>query len=697
MERDEKLPGILEGIFQHSLNIDKALYKLYEEAYKLAGEIGYLVGRISRYHPVELSPGSTVRIEVDPEKYFNEAHLDVLRIGAYLVAVDPKTKRLVLLRVVRVGRSDALAIIGVQPPISSYTARADPSSVATTTIIEAEPIVESELDGEPVPASTGLEPQSPVVEPKTEVLARLLSLPGTGAVVGVLAGPWGPVEGGRIRVRLPVKAFLHHVLIIGTTGSGKTTLIKNMVASMYSSSDPDMPTVIVLDLNQDYVQLAFPPRSSFQYGWERSLSASIRPPSSLVITIPVTMDLLANTQHPCNGLSALYDWYIENSLKPLAGEEFEVKHDIEGLLPRAIVESGGRRIVLVPYAISTLRSETSAILGLMPGLTMFARELLRRLRENFKRAHGFYPPLQAIAASLLAYIYHRQRRRNGSLEQRLEDAKEVLMLHTLAEDEASLESAIAGSPVEGGYSLLDIASEILHILDKLMPHERTVEALYRRVISLVESGLVDIALACGDGLRIMEELSWQEIVGLSRQLRAPVVVDLKPSSESGVGSYEAPRIVAYRALQSVIGWKQEMYAKRMETPRIVVILDEAHQFFPQEKGPREEQEANRQVAGMIGKIARLGRARGLGLVFATHSPRDLHDIILQLANTKIILRTEKSQLDKIQVPSDLSVLIPRLPDRTMVIMSFLFREGYIMAQTPPPLVLHFDASAEVWR
>jgi len=95
---------------------------------------------------------------------------------------------------------------------------------------------------------------------------------------------------------------------------------------------------------------------------------------------------------------------------------------------------------------------------------------------------------------------------------------------------------------------------------------------------------------------------------------------------------------------------------------------------------------------MIARIARLGRARGVGLVFSTHSPRDLHDIILQLANTKIILRTERSHLERLDMPGELANIIPRLPDRMMVIASHVYREGYIMAKTSPPLTAHYDIS-----
>ncbi|MEB3860752.1 MAG: ATP-binding protein, partial [Desulfurococcales archaeon] len=183
---------------------------------------------------------------------------------------------------------------------------------------------------------------------------------------------------------------------------------------------------------------------------------------------------------------------------------------------------------------------------------------------------------------------------------------------------------------------------------------------------------------------------------LARESGAPVVVDLGWPANRGLGGLEGPRLAAYRILEALISWRQRLWASRSLSTgeKVIVFIDEAHQFFPQERGAREEQEANRQVASMISRIARLGRARGLGLVFSTHSPRDLHDIILQLANTRIVLRTERGHAERLDLPGDITPLLPRLQDRMMVVASHAYREGYVMAQTSLPLVAHYDASAQ---
>ena len=66
-------------------------------------------------------------------------------------------------------------------------------------------------------------------------------------------------------------------------------------------------------------------------------------------------------------------------------------------------------------------------------------------------------------------------------------------------------------------------------------------------------------------------------------------------------------------------------------------IDDAHYYFPQE-GARED--FNKEVVeAVINKLTRLGRVRRMGVVFATHSPADLNDMVIQLTNTKIAMRS----------------------------------------------------------
>ncbi len=669
--------------------------EMLEAAYREAGKHGRIVGRVSRYSEVRTEPGGRVRVEVDPEVYYTSEG-PYRRLGDYLVIVDPKSLKGILARVTSVSRVDEVAGLGLEPPLSPYTGEPDPSSLLTTTYIEVEPLLEAPLeDGEPpTPVVSVIEPQSPVIDPREPLLERLLSLPGSGVALGALATPGGLVKHGRIPVRLPVKAFLQHVLIIGTTGSGKTTLMKNMAASMGSLNRP--PLLVVIDLNQDFIQLPVEGEPLLEDPVYTGVYRGVKPPSKVLALTPVTMDMLKRVVEAgtvdLGGLTlALAERHYRDSLEPIAGPPSGWKAVYREGAPIAI----GSRVIFVPYAINTMKLATESLLSLLPGLTSLSRETLRRIRERFHRIHGVYPPLQALYAAMIQYSD-----KTGGMG--TDEMVDLLLSYILSETYS--EAEVTTFNVEGlGMSLLDASSEVLGILRSVRPHGGSVEAIHRRIGALLDSGIADILVSIpprggGTGaLKPLPEPQWETIAGIAVVEGAPVVVDLGWSATRGLGGMEGSRTAAYRILEALIAWRQRLWASRgvLDAPPVIVFIDEAHQFFPQERGPREEQEASRHIASMIARIARLGRARGLGLVFSTHSPRDLHDIILQLANTRIVLRTEKGHAERLDLPSDIAPLVPRLPDRVMVVASHVYREGYVIAQTSPPLTAHYDISARL--
>jgi DNA helicase HerA-like ATPase len=89
--------------------------------------------------------------------------------------------------------------------------------------------------------------------------------------------------------------------------------------------------------------------------------------------------------------------------------------------------------------------------------------------------------------------------------------------------------------------------------------------------------------------------------------------------------------VVYRLLSRVFEARDEELARDASPPPM--SIDDAHYYFPQE-GARED--FNKEVVeAVINKLTRLGRVRRMGVVFATHSPADLNDLVIQLTNTKI--------------------------------------------------------------
>ena len=684
--------------------------RLLEEAYTKASRYGELVGRVSRYSRIEVSEEGLIEVEVEPEIYYSHGGEAIHRIGEYLVAVEPKTGKLVLLRVVAIERRDELAMIGLEPPLSSYELKPEPAALLTTTRVKAKALLEMdpELDSEPVPATIGLEPQSPVIDPKPEVLAKLLGLRNErGPTLGSLATPSGLVKGGALTVRLPYRALLQHVLVVGTTGSGKTTLLKNIIASMYSEWAPNTPVVVAVDMNQDFIQLPLRPERQPLDPIARIAYANVKPPGALVVVTPLPLrvvesiyDTLGPRATPLEIARQAATMYYEESVEPLVGSKLRsltcIARSGRSVMCRAQAPWGP--MVFVPYVVNTTTLDTDKVVSLMPGLTEAARALLERIRRGFRRRTGseLYPPLQAILGALQAY---EDGVESDDRFRVFESTREIVAPRIVSRG-VSDESLLRTLKLEAfNKTLEDLIAECLEVLELANPHRETFRALYRRVQALLDTEFVDIALTVGEPIAritMLQEPQWEDVVGEAEALQAPIVLDLKWPMDKGLGSLEGPRMAAYRMLQALIEWKHRQWSRRLLGRSLIVIIDEAHQFFPQEKGAREEQEASRQVASMISRIARLGRARGVGLVFSTHSPRDLHDIIIQLANTKIILRTEPQHVDKLDVPGEVKEFLPRLPDRLMVVVSHVYRGGYLFVQTTTPLTAHYDISYQLF-
>ncbi|MCE4598781.1 MAG: ATP-binding protein [Desulfurococcales archaeon] len=702
MEKSVKSSRLNEWVRDEE-GLGPAVTGMLRRAYERASSYGRVIGRVSRYSEVKTEASTRIIFEVDPATYYtspSETH----RIGSYISIIDPKTSRVILARITGITRRDQLASIGVEPPLSSYSQEPDPQSLLTTTLVEAELLMEADLDAgeEPTPAVTPIEPQSPVVDPESWVIARLLDLPGEGVIVGSLSTPAGLVKRGAIPVRLPYRSLLQHTLILGTTGSGKTTLMKNMIASI--ASDPNGPLVIVVDMNQDFTQLPLPPDHQLENDEVyRAVYTGVRHPTSLIVVAAVTLDIIRlaaeNLGRPSIDFTNLFleiaRIYYQDTYTPLTSSEHEgnmiYRERSNTILIDVSPEWGD--LTFIPYTISTINTNTDKLAPLMPGMTTLARELLRRIRERYFKLHGAYGPLQALEAALLSYLEGSSRGERYDLDESL--IVSSVTPYIVADEGEEVEDAVAFK-IEGvGHSMVDAVDEYFNLIHAARPHRGTVEALYRRIASLLESDMVDIAIAWmrERRLRILPEPSWSSIVDEARDRNAPIVLDLGWSSSQGGIGVEGSRLAAYRMLDKLISWKHAEWAGRRRARNILVFIDEAHQFFPQESGSWDDVEVNRQLASMISRIARLGRARGLGLVFSTHSPRDLHDIILQLANTKIILRTEKQHAEKLDIPSEIKALISRLPDRTMYILSHIFKEGYIMAKTSKPITAHFDISA----
>ncbi|MDP8003228.1 MAG: DUF853 family protein, partial [Caldisphaera sp.] len=629
---------------------------LLNKAYQEAEKRGKIVGWVSRFGEVRVEENSKVEFYVDPNTYYASEDAPFHRVGDYLVIIDPKDTRMVLIRVKGIVRKDELAAVGIEPPISPILNSIEPRGLITGTLVEGELVLEmNNNDKKPRPATKSIEPQSPVIDPMPNVLTKLLDLPNDGIIMGSLSTPSGLIKEGKIPVRLPVSALFHHLLILGTTGSGKTTLIKNIIVSLYNLEKH--PAAVIFDLNQDFIQL--PIKNSINptpIEVYNNCYKNLEKINGLVIVLPISIDMLrdklSNKSYVreddiINAIKGIIDEYFKESFEPLIGStksnityKFENNTMIFELMNQL-------NIIVIPYFINTMLTNTDNLTPLMPGLTSLGRDLIKKMREKFKKQHNYYPPMHALYGALAFFTEKallKQNRydkdynynRNEIEDSDLLQLSDYIMPYIIANNstEAGIKALLSTYKINGkDFTLYDAISEYIEILEKAKFHRETIQALYRRISSLMETEVIDILVSKGNSLYSLSEPDWSTIVNIASERNVPVVLDLKWGMEEA--GFDALRVIAYRTLDRLISWKHNAWAQRIESPHLIVVIDEAHQFFQNESKVKEELEAIRQVSSMISKIARLGRARGVGLIFSTHAPNDLNDIITQLTNTKI--------------------------------------------------------------
>ena len=162
------------------------------------------------------------------------------------------------------------------------------------------------------------------------------------------------------------------------------------------------------------------------------------------------------------------------------------------------------------------------------------------------------------------------------------------------------------------------------------------------------------------------------------ELEGLVVVDLR-------GFRETPLAVVYRVLSRLFQTRDEELARGASPSPTFIFIDEAHYYFPQ-GGARED--FNKEVVeAVINKLTRLGRVRKMGVVFATHSPADLNDLVIQLTNTKIALRSEPKVLERVDM-AEYAGELAYAQSGVAVAKSFIYRTHAVTFKTLPPQTRH---------
>lgn len=155
-----------------------------------------------------------------------------------------------------------------------------------------------------------------------------------------------------------------------------------------------------------------------------------------------------------------------------------------------------------------------------------------------------------------------------------------------------------------------------------------------------------------------------------------IVIDLSFVLES-TALVEPISILAYKILDILYDYKDRQYKTSPNPDQIqhtLLIIDEAHELFPQVR-----QEASKEtVEALVNRILRLGRQRNLGVALATHVPKDLNPLVLQLTNTKIIMRNDENVLKDLGVEEYADVLEYALPGTGLVKSSFFNNSEFLI-------------------
>ncbi|MCR8433040.1 MAG: ATP-binding protein [Candidatus Korarchaeota archaeon] len=136
-------------------------------------------------------------------------------------------------------------------------------------------------------------------------------------------------------------------------------------------------------------------------------------------------------------------------------------------------------------------------------------------------------------------------------------------------------------------------------------------------------------------------------------------------------SIVARRIITMHIISKIAQVKLSDYDN--ETPPTMLLIDEAHNYFPRFVYDYNEREWVLRTVSWVERIAREGRKFRLRIEFSTQSPEDLCPSILKTVNTYTIFGLTPLQVKTLkkfmELPTDLTTLLVNLPARQAVVFA----------------------------
>jgi len=657
---------------------------LADEVARALGVGNELIGRVA----LDYDDPARVEVLIPPEWWVrNLARApEVLDPGYYLLAVDPKTLSAVLL-VVENARPRPVVRAGPQSHVNLKTHQPAAGEAVVPILVEASmasakhlaPHIprEGKLDpgdvlaafksAPPRAAGAPPDPNSPVVIPPAEVVTGMLfpheeDYYVLGAL-GVLDSPYRPPGGSLVEFPLPWSVARKHILVTGTTGSGKTSLVKNLLANVvyrHETLAAKAPlNVLVLDASGDFRVTVLPGSPG-----ESETLTLYAPPGckrllNAIIALPLAPRTTVNYQEVMNYARGYARFLVEDEARLLAGRPECRIHRMEDLIgpcPALLVEAecstpegpARPRFIVAPFAVKAERGSLLSLLASIdPYLTERAKEIIKTL-EDVEKSHCVLPvdkAIQEIAKGISGALTSRGGQKGSSCDNLTNNCAREICNKAKGMHQGSLGNLLSRLRIWGAVGLIvDRAAAVC-------------PAEYARI--------------AGHSQRLGEAVP------------SVVVVDLEYPARILKNKADIDQLkvaLGYNMLRSFVAAAEER-----EGGRAFLVVDEAHLFFPRDS---ERNEWASVLVKELKWVARLGRSRGISLVFSTHRPSDVDRVVLTLANTKVYMRTDVKTAREAELPQGLRERLPFFRDHAGIVESYYVRGGYVTFVGGPSMLGH---------